>query len=366
MTRIINIREYPEWLNKAADYLSARWGIDRQIYVDSMMDSLTTEKPVPRWYIMLCGDEIIGSYGLIENDFMVRDDLSPWLCALYVEPAYRGRHLGAQLLVHSRLEAAALGFEKLYLNTDHVGYYEKYYWRYIGDFAHQSGDDTRVYEADAVGPLEEMAEFFNVRADTYDAHMLDDLKLGEVFYDAIVDCVDASVSSLLDLGCGTGLELEKILAKFPDMEITGIDMAGDMLKLLADKFPDKMLRLICGSYFDVDFEGTYDCVLSTYSLHHFSEERKLALYKKIFDAVKPGGVFIYGDYTVDTTERQQELALINDLKRGAQGIAEGEFYHFDTPFTPELEMQLMTAAGFASVDIIAQWENTSIIVARRL
>ena len=154
MTKIINIREHPDWLDRAADYFASKWGVDRQLYADSMNESLQTANPVPRWYLMLQGDEIIGCYGLIENDFMVREDLCPWLCALYVEPAQRGRQLGAELLEHSRIEAAKLGYKKLYLNTDHIGYYEKYNWRYIGDFPHQDGSDTRVYEADAVIPLE--------------------------------------------------------------------------------------------------------------------------------------------------------------------------------------------------------------------
>ena len=150
MEKIINIREYPEWLNRAADYFSSRWKIDRQLYADSMTDSLSTSEPVPRWYLMLRGDEIIGCYGLIENDFMVRKDLCPWLCALYVEPAERGKHLGARLLEHCRAEAGKLGFDKVYLNTDHIGYYEKYNWQYMGDFAHQDGTDARVYTADTV------------------------------------------------------------------------------------------------------------------------------------------------------------------------------------------------------------------------
>jgi N-acetylglutamate synthase-like GNAT family acetyltransferase len=70
------------------------------------------------------------------------------MCALYIEPAERGKQLGERLLEHSRREAASLGFNKVYLNTDHIGYYEKYNWRYLGDFAHQSGVDTRVYVAD--------------------------------------------------------------------------------------------------------------------------------------------------------------------------------------------------------------------------
>jgi GNAT superfamily N-acetyltransferase len=155
MNEIINIREHPEWLERGVDYFSSRWNIDRQLYHESISDSIETGKPLPRWYLMLEESEIIGSFGLIENDFMVRTDLFPWLCALYVEPAKRGRQLGGKLLMHSRSEAAKLGFAKLYLNTDHINYYEKYDWRYIGDFAHQSGDDARVYEADAAtGGLE--------------------------------------------------------------------------------------------------------------------------------------------------------------------------------------------------------------------
>jgi predicted acetyltransferase len=140
---------------------------------------------------------------------MVRKDLCPWFCALYIEPAERCRQLGEKLLTHSRYEAAKLGFIKVYLNTDHIRYYEKYGWRYIGDFAHQSGVDARVYEADAIRELEEMSAFFNFRADTYDNHMLDDLGLDE-FYEAIAACFNAPLKRLLDLGCGTGLELERL------------------------------------------------------------------------------------------------------------------------------------------------------------
>ena len=150
MPDIIDICEHSEWLESAADFFSSRWSIDRQLYVDSMHDGLTTVNPVPRWYILLRDDAVIGGYGLIENDFMVRTDLCPWLCALYIEPHERGRQLGAELLRHGRHEAGKLGFAKVYLNTDHVGYYEKNGWCFIGDFAHQSGVPTRVYEADSI------------------------------------------------------------------------------------------------------------------------------------------------------------------------------------------------------------------------
>lgn len=150
MVKIINIRDYPEWLDRAADYFSSRWHIDRKLYTDSMNDSLLPNTSVPRWFLMIRGDEIIGGCGLIENDFMVRTDLCPWLCALHIEPNERGQQFGAELLNHCRCEAGKLGYDKVYLNTDHVGYYEKYGWVYIGNFLHKSGEDARVYESDTI------------------------------------------------------------------------------------------------------------------------------------------------------------------------------------------------------------------------
>ena len=149
--RIISIREYPAYLDRAVDYFSSKWGVDRKIYETSILDGITTENPLPRWYLMLKGDEIIGSYGLIENDFMVRKDLMPWLCALYVEESERGKSLGLGLLTHGQQEAAKLGFPKIYLCTDHTGYYEKYGWQFFGMEASEWGGDTRVYEIESEG-----------------------------------------------------------------------------------------------------------------------------------------------------------------------------------------------------------------------
>ena len=372
---IINVRECPEWLARAADYFSSRWNIDRALYLDSIGDSISTSMPMPRWYLMLRGEDIVGGFGLIENDFMARTDLCPWLCAVYIEPAERGMELGSRLLEHGRREAAKLGYGKVYLNTDHVGYYEKYGWRYMGDFAHQGGSDTRVYEADAIAvaeeargglheALEKMGDFFDARADIYDRHMIGDLGL-DVFYEAVSGCFCTPVRRLLDLGCGSGLELDRLFARFPDMEVTGIDMSAGLLEKLKEKYPERKLQLICGSYFDVDFGGTYSHAISTYSLHHFDEKSKLGLFRRIHAALEPGGAFVFGDYTVPTLALQREMLDAGDEMRRAQGIPEGEHYHVDIPFAPETELRLMREAGFASAEIVRQWENTTIFVAHR-
>ena len=362
---IIGVRENPDFIDRAADYFNAKWKIDRKLYHESMTDCIATEKPYPRWYLMLRDGRTVGCCGIIENDFMVSDEFSPWMCGLYVEKEERGKSLGGRLLNHARMEAFSLGLKKLYLNTDHIGYYEKYGWRYIGDHDHKSGEKARVYEADAIQRLEGMADFFDIRADIYDSHMLDDLNLAE-FYEAIAKCfVNHLPQKLLDLGCGTGLELEHLFEMSPELSVTGVDLSSNMLKKLEEKYSDKQITLIHGSYFDADFGKNYDSALSTYSFHHFSEEEKLALYRKIFDALKPGGIFVHGDYTVKTLSRQQELITANDHLRTANGISEGEFYHFDIPFTAETEIKLLKAAGFAHAETVKEWDSTSIFVARK-
>jgi len=142
---ILSVRDNPEYLDRAADYFSSKWGIPREIYHDCIRNSLTTESPLPRWYLMLKGDEVVGSYGLITNDFNSRQDLWPWLAALYINESERGKALGALLLAHGVKEAAKLGFKNVYLITDHVNYYEKYGWQHIDNCYGADGEQSRVY-----------------------------------------------------------------------------------------------------------------------------------------------------------------------------------------------------------------------------
>ena len=147
---IIAIREHPDYLKQAVDYFSSKWGVSRNVYQDCVANSLTTESPLPRWYLMLRNGEIIGSYGLIVNDFISRQDLWPWICVVYIEENERGKALGSQLLEHGRHEAATLGFSTVYLSTDHVGYYEKYNWLYIGQGYGAGGNESRIYKIESI------------------------------------------------------------------------------------------------------------------------------------------------------------------------------------------------------------------------
>ena len=144
--KIIAVREHPEYLDKAADYFSSKWDVSRSVFHDCIANSLTTESPLPRWYLMTKEEKIIGSYGLVVNDFISRQDLWPWLCTVYIEESERGQAFGSRLLTHGRHEAAKLGYSMIYLCTSHVGFYEKYGWRYICQGYEHNGTEVRIYE----------------------------------------------------------------------------------------------------------------------------------------------------------------------------------------------------------------------------
>ena len=132
--------------------------------------------------------------------------------------------------------------------------------------------------------LEKMDDFFAKRVNDYDEHMLNNIQGSEEFYDYTASLLPKDFKSkILDLGCGTGLELEKYFQLNSDAYVTAIDLSVAMLNKLKEKFSDKNIEIILGSYFDVPFgEFKYDGAVSVESLHHFTKEEKLTLYKKIF------------------------------------------------------------------------------------
>ena len=213
--------------------------------------------------------------------------------------------------------------------------------------------------------LEKMGEFFDARLEGYEEHQLTCIDSAREFYPFTAGCLPrAPGTRLLDLGCGTGLELEYYFALVPTAEVTGIDLAPGMLDALRRKFPGRSLTLRLGSYFDLPFgEAIFDAAVSVESLHHFTKEEKIPLYRKLRKALKPGGCFVLTDYFASSDEeegfRQAELLRL----RREQDLADDAFYHYDTPLTVAHETEALLEAGFASVAILKSWGQTSTLKA---
>ena len=215
--------------------------------------------------------------------------------------------------------------------------------------------------------LEKMGEFFEARLNGYEEHQLTCIDSAREFYPFTAGCLPQTADShILDLGCGTGLELGYYFEAVPTARITGIDLAPRMLEALRGKYPDKSLTLIAGSYFDVPFdECAFDAAVSVESLHHFTKEEKIPLYEKLRKAIKPGGCFILTDYfsASDEEERFRRAELLRLKKE--QDIHDDGFYHYDTPLTVDHEREALLSAGFSSVTVLKNWGATFTLRADR-
>jgi len=165
--RVLSVREHPHIVEQAVAYIKSKWANEASeaVYEDCIRHCVGARALLPQWYLLCDGEEAIGCAGLIPNDFISRMDLYPWACALYVEPSRRGHGYGALLLDRALADTRAAGFPRLYLCTDHVGYYERYGFRYLGTGYHPWGESSRIYGKDAApagdggrgGPCEDQA-----------------------------------------------------------------------------------------------------------------------------------------------------------------------------------------------------------------
>jgi tRNA (cmo5U34)-methyltransferase len=171
---------------------------------------------------------------------------------------------------------------------------------------------------------------------------------------------------LLDLGCGTGLELGEIFKLNPNAQVTGIDLSAKMLDRLREKYAAKagQIEIILGDYLGYDYpENSYDYIVSAESLHHFTHAEKLALYRKLHGSMKPGGRFIDLDYVADD-QAAEDAGFADKERLHAESVLRG-LHHIDAPCTAENEVRLLREAGFSRVDIVRNENNTALLSASK-
>lgn len=149
MFEVYELKDKVEYFQSALQIFWDQWGTETnfKFYHDCIFHSMKTDSDLPRFYIAIQNESIIGTYALLRNDLISRQDIFPWLACLYVVPECRGRNIGAKLLQHALQETLKKGHDKLYLCTDLNGYYEKYEWTHITSGYIFNGVETKIYMA---------------------------------------------------------------------------------------------------------------------------------------------------------------------------------------------------------------------------
>lgn len=148
--KIVSLQGNPELCLRVKAYCAEQWSKISEAFAETADESVSAEA-LPQTWVMLGGegeDTILGFYQLAEKDHLNRfSDRSPFLSSLFIGENLRGWGWSELLLSHAKYEAARLGYEKLYVSTDHIGYYEKYGFREIGLDIDAWGRPTKVYAA---------------------------------------------------------------------------------------------------------------------------------------------------------------------------------------------------------------------------
>lgn len=131
MYSFLRIQQHPQLIPKAAQWFHEKWEIPYTTYNESMVACVTTAVSVPQWYIVMNGTDIIAGLGVIDNDFHQRKDLTPNICAVYVDEPYRNQGIAGKLLQLACSDYKQKGFDALYLVTEHTCFYERYGWEFL-------------------------------------------------------------------------------------------------------------------------------------------------------------------------------------------------------------------------------------------
>jgi GNAT superfamily N-acetyltransferase len=143
---IVEVHRRKELFEEAVNVFWRQWGNDKNydFYRDCMQHSGKSNM-LPKFYVALQEESIVGTYALLQNELVSRGDLSPWLGCLYVLPEHRGKKVGSLLLKHAEEAVMRLGYAGLFLCTDLNGYYEKYGWERFADGYGLNGKKTKIY-----------------------------------------------------------------------------------------------------------------------------------------------------------------------------------------------------------------------------
>lgn len=178
-------------------------------------------------------------------------------------------------------------------------------------------------------------------------------------YDRMLDLVVERIGAVsprlvLDLGAGTGALAERLLAQVPDVTVELWDVDPAMLEVAGGRVArfGARARPVLRSYDET--LPPCDGVMASLSLHHVPTlEAKGALFRRIADALRPGGCFANGDVTMAADPSDRAASFDRWAAHMAtEGIDAGEARrHFadwageDVYLPADQELAAIAAAG---------------------
>jgi tRNA (cmo5U34)-methyltransferase len=178
---------------------------------------------------------------------------------------------------------------------------------------------------------------------------------------------------VLDLGAGTGLLSALLHEHFPKARLTLVDISDEMLARAHDRFAgEKDVRILVADYSVDPLPGRFDAIVSALSIHHLDDAGKAALFRRIHDALQPGGQFVNAEEVLAPTEALDALYWDEwERQARAAGAPEEEFAgveeraKYDKPARLDDQLRWLREAGFADVDCYYKYLMFAVYGGRR-
>jgi putative AdoMet-dependent methyltransferase len=156
---------------------------------------------------------------------------------------------------------------------------------------------------------------------------------GDVLRWVIREAQITASSRVLELGSGTG-NLSEMIASCG--ELVSVDVSENMEAIAKRKVQHLTnRRFIKADILEVFAQelGKFDAVISTYTVHHLTDQEKQRLFALVFDRLLPSGSAVFGDLMVQSSS-EKETKIQQYLAKGdqatVQAISEEFFWSLDT------------------------------------
>jgi SAM-dependent methyltransferase len=164
---------------------------------------------------------------------------------------------------------------------------------------------------------------------------------------------------VLDLGCGNGHLLSLVLAHCPKSTGVGLDLSPTMLEQAQSRFVNDARVQLVEHNMDIPLPnlGSFDCVVSSFAIHHCTHERKRELYTEIFSLLEPGGVFCNLEHVASPSERVHQRFVEAMEMTSADEDPSNKLLNLET------QLQWLRKLNYEDVDCYWKWRELALIIA---
>ncbi|MGW8315335.1 MAG: class I SAM-dependent methyltransferase [Bacteroidales bacterium] len=167
----------------------------------------------------------------------------------------------------------------------------------------------------------------------------------------LLEFIPRNVERILDLGTGDGRLLALLRIDHPDAEGIALDFSPTMIQAARERFKDDPRIQVIDHNMDFPLPelGRFDVIVSSFAIHHCTNERKRQLYAEINNALSPGGVFCNLEHVASPTPELHSKFI------GSLDLNDGEEDPSNNLLDVESQLQWLREIGFQNVDCYWKW-----------